>query len=432
MARITGVIAGVLAGLNLKAYFFRNDQYVRYDMPQDRADPGYPLPINGNWRMPWTQGFDAATNWNDGKAYFFRGTEYLRYDLLQDKADDGFPKPITAGWHGVWAEGVDAAVKWNDHVAYFFRGNHYIRYDIDNKSAAAGYPKPIAGNWRMPWTDGIDAVVNWGNGKAYFFKGDQYLRYDISADRVDDGYPLSTAEHWPGVLPLTRRTSFDVAKHGFQFPNSFQIDPRKFGVQANSWILGLCGGMCDGAADRWAHNKPIPSLTHPPAQTCPELELFWELFGREMYTLYPAVWAQVLFWQESPDADRDIPNPVNPNFPTHITGLGTWTAQQWPEIKRLIDLGVPAILCIIRESGNGNPSNNHQVLAIGYEMVNPFRVRIPIYDPNHPREEQVLAFDLSDPKNGIHATESDGKPVRGFFLNGSDGRPFIPAKPTPA
>jgi hypothetical protein len=135
-------------------------------------------------------------------------------------------------------------------------------------------------------------------------------------------------------------------------------------------------------------------------------------------------------WQFLPDADEDIPNPVNPQFQTHIEGLGSLTARQWPELKRLLDEGVPAILCIIRVEGKSDPSKNHQVLAIGYEMDNPFHVRIPIYDPNHPRDEQTLTIDLTDPSGGIHAKESDGNPVRGFFLNGSDGRPFHPAKPT--
>jgi hypothetical protein len=32
-----------------KAYFFRGDQYLRYDWNSDSMDSGYPLPIAGNW-----------------------------------------------------------------------------------------------------------------------------------------------------------------------------------------------------------------------------------------------------------------------------------------------------------------------------------------------------------------------------------------------
>ncbi|WP_420705737.1 hemopexin repeat-containing protein [Streptomyces sp. NRRL F-5630] len=30
-------------------YFFKDDQYVRYDLDADRADSGYPKAIKGNW-----------------------------------------------------------------------------------------------------------------------------------------------------------------------------------------------------------------------------------------------------------------------------------------------------------------------------------------------------------------------------------------------
>ncbi|MGZ0200220.1 hemopexin repeat-containing protein [Streptomyces sp. RM1] len=34
-----------------KAYFFKDDQYVRYDLEADRADSGYPKSIRGNWNF---------------------------------------------------------------------------------------------------------------------------------------------------------------------------------------------------------------------------------------------------------------------------------------------------------------------------------------------------------------------------------------------
>ena len=48
------------------------DAYIRYDIKADKADPGYPKPINKRtWPGVWTNGVDAATNWGKGKVYFF-------------------------------------------------------------------------------------------------------------------------------------------------------------------------------------------------------------------------------------------------------------------------------------------------------------------------------------------------------------------------
>jgi matrix metalloproteinase-14 (membrane-inserted) len=189
---------------NGKAYFFKGNQYIRYDIKADKADPGYPKPINqSNWPgFPWNDGITAAVNWGNGKAYFFNGNQYIRYDIASDKTDPGYPNSINQStWPGLpWNE-IDAGVNWGNGKAYFFRGNQYIRYDIAFDKADLGYPKPInQSNWPgLPW-DQIDAAANWGNGKAYFFKGNQYIRYDIKADKADPGYPKPINQsNWPGL-----------------------------------------------------------------------------------------------------------------------------------------------------------------------------------------------------------------------------------------
>lgn len=100
----TGIDAVVNWG-NGKAYFFKGSEYIRYDIAADKADPGYPQPINGStWPGVgniWTS-FDAVVNWGNGKAYFFKGSEYIRYDIAADRADPGYPQPINGGtWPGV-------------------------------------------------------------------------------------------------------------------------------------------------------------------------------------------------------------------------------------------------------------------------------------------------------------------------------------------
>jgi hypothetical protein len=195
---------------NGKAYLFHGDTYVRYDPAADKADPGYPAPIKGNWRgLPdrFTRNLDAAVLWPNHKAYLFKGNQYCRYDVAGDAMDRGYPARIAGNWPGfppAFEASVDAAVVWNNGKAYFFKGDQYIRYDVASDRTDPGYPLPIAGNWAgLPgeFQSGIDAVVLWNNGKAYLFKGRQYVRYDLASDRVDAGYPLPIAGNWVGLPP---------------------------------------------------------------------------------------------------------------------------------------------------------------------------------------------------------------------------------------
>jgi Hemopexin len=415
-----------------KAYFFRSPDYIQYDIALDRADPGYPQAAAADWPGTWNAGFDTGAS-TGIYAYFFKGDQYVRVNLLTRRPDEGYPKLIAADWHGVWKDGIDAVVFWNADVAYFFKNDQYIRYDLKAEKTVDGYPKAIASTWPGLWKDGIDSAVVWNNGKAYFFKGDQYIRYDIAADRSDPGYPMAIAGNWPGVVPVSAKTSFDPAKNGFKFANSFNIDPRLFGSKGKTWSFGLCGGMCSGALERWTNKEPIPDLTHVPQQKCPELDLFWELFGRQAFTLFPDVWLEVALWQASPDVDTTIPAIVPGSQPIKTTGLGTRTASQWPKLKELLDKGIAAVIVLIRAKGEQDPSENHQVVAIGYEMPTLYDIHVQIYDPNHPGETQELRFNLSDPANkNINGTETDGKTFRGFFIDMEDGRPYTPAQPTPA
>lgn len=91
-----------------KAYFFKGAQYVRYDISGERVDDGYPLPIAGYWPGLGEVGFgdqlDGAINWGNGKAYFFKGAQYVRYDVPGNRVDDGYPLPIAGYWPGLLAE----------------------------------------------------------------------------------------------------------------------------------------------------------------------------------------------------------------------------------------------------------------------------------------------------------------------------------------
>jgi hypothetical protein len=189
---------------NGKAYFFRGVQYLRYDPKTDKVDPGYPKPISGNWPgfpANFAAGVSAMALWINAKAYFFKGNQYIRYDIAADKVDPGYPKPISGNWPGLWSDKIDAAVVWPNGKAYFFRGAQYMRYDLAIDKVDPGYPKTIQAGWPFPpgFTAGINAVAVWNNGKAYFFRGSEYIRYDIATDKTDGGYPKPISGNWPGL-----------------------------------------------------------------------------------------------------------------------------------------------------------------------------------------------------------------------------------------
>lgn len=85
-----------------RLYVFNRDQYVRYDLEADRVDDGYPKTIGTYWAGMLEAGFgsgiDAFIRWDPDTAYAFRGDQYLRYNIPADKVDPGYPRTITAHW----------------------------------------------------------------------------------------------------------------------------------------------------------------------------------------------------------------------------------------------------------------------------------------------------------------------------------------------
>jgi len=142
---------------NGKAYFFSGNGYVAYlvDPNNEGAIAGYPKYTDLNWLgwpAHWSEGIDAGLVWNASYAYFFRGAEYIRYNIPEDRVDPGYPKPIAGNWPGLaeaFPQGVDSAIDWGNGYVYFFQGNSYVRYrkDPGQEGVEAGYPRAIAGNW---------------------------------------------------------------------------------------------------------------------------------------------------------------------------------------------------------------------------------------------------------------------------------------------
>lgn len=82
------------------AYFFSGNQFLVYDVEKKRPLAGYPRTIK-NEDFPGLEkfaggasNFDAVINWGNGKVYFFKADEYIRFDIKSHKADLDFPRPL--------------------------------------------------------------------------------------------------------------------------------------------------------------------------------------------------------------------------------------------------------------------------------------------------------------------------------------------------
>lgn len=201
-------------------------------------------------------------------------------------------------------------------------------------------------------------------------------------------------------------TDFVPRRHGFRFVNSFSIQKSEFRLGKGKLRFGLCGGMCLSALRKYNDAARMPTRRTPPVAGTP---LFKELFLCQTETLLPATWVRFLKWQLRPARRR---------ISTRHT-IGSSTYQQWRrKLRSRINKGAPTILGLIRANGpKADPSNNHQVLAIGYTFdAGAKDLTLSVYDPNHPGAVVKLTMNFKNPGTGIRAAQSTGEKLRGFFV----------------
>ena len=149
--------------------------------------------------------------------YFFRDEQYIRWDVDNEKLFDGYPKSITEGWPGLMElfpgaplTGAISVPGWNNKIYFFFKNqDHAAVWDI------AGHqldPEPIAISRLMPshmTESGFFAPVHVDRGDrqtVYAFRGDAYTRFTVEPgklpEREDDGYPRKIGDGWTGGLTV--------------------------------------------------------------------------------------------------------------------------------------------------------------------------------------------------------------------------------------
>lgn len=144
---LEGALRGQGANYSAFTYFFRNGAYQRVQHATMTPD-GSSRATAGPWGLP-----DRFTSFNavfpgSGKksqfAYFFRGNEYVRYDWRIDKASPNYPKTIGPNWHTAAPfdqnlDGVVVGVAGFATKAYLFKTID-VTVDENGEPAAAGAP----------------------------------------------------------------------------------------------------------------------------------------------------------------------------------------------------------------------------------------------------------------------------------------------------
>ena len=135
--------------LDDKVFFFCGEYYSEMDANTGEFSPAKKI-IEG-WPGVGFEKIDAALRFQHDTVYFFSGNQYVRYNVLENKADEGYPQLISERWLGVSFEKIDAAIYWGHGKVFFFRDDQYIRYDIVNYRADSGFPRHIKGNYVDDW-----------------------------------------------------------------------------------------------------------------------------------------------------------------------------------------------------------------------------------------------------------------------------------------
>jgi hypothetical protein len=198
-------------------------------------------------------------------------------------------------------------------------------------------------------------------------------------------------------------TNFHPLEHGFHFINSFEFNfkldlPLANPIHLKDIFYGLCGGMCFTALDYFNAGLPIPSITEvdrlPP-------DLLAYLHKRQLDSLNLPVVPKVIEWMLRNDLD-----------------VGRLTTRlEVPKMRTRLEAGKPVVLGLIRVHTGQSPTENHQVLATGYDFDETTNlVKIHLYDPNHPGEEPSLLLNNSQPSQGINISQSTREALRAFFV----------------
>lgn len=207
-------------------------------------------------------------------------------------------------------------------------------------------------------------------------------------------------------VSTAKRTSFDPAKHGFNFSNTFQTEL----IVKDVRFGGLCGGMVYTSLDYFNSRRSIADQDYRPAVNT---TLFRTIYSRQEKSILDNLdkWAELI---------------VNP-FGARNDEFFRWGLEGKPggrldELAKSIDAGRPTPLGLFKD-GSGGMQPHHQVLAIGYDKgrykgdLGPHQkdLKIFIYDPNYPKQTKTLVPDTN--KKDFYYAENPGQRWKTYFVD---------------
>ena len=165
--------------------------------------------------------------------YFFRDRQYIRWDVEREVLGEGYPRAIREGWPGLIEarpgeilHGAMHVPDWDNRVFFFFTGSpEVLTWDVERHAMAA--PRvPVADLMPSALTaDGWFTPLYADTGDArrvYAFRGDTYTRFTVSPgatpDAEDDGYPRKIGDGWTGGISVAPTCAVCVHWHSRSEP----------------------------------------------------------------------------------------------------------------------------------------------------------------------------------------------------------------------
>ena len=248
---------------------------------------------------------------------------------------------------------------------------------------------------------------------------DPWSLADVNLDKLLKVSPLvrTVSAYVPPPPPGAERlpeAGFLPSWNGLHFANAFSppsdrliktpLGEIPLGTASN----GFEGGMVFVALDYYLMKLPVPATTETPRDAI----LYDYIFRRQLDSLNLPAAMRFVEWMDPKMSNEDR--------------AVRMIKEEWPAVKARLDDGQPCPLGLVcvRSADLNQMGQNHQVLAYGYALNEPW-LTLRVYDPNSPdRDDVALEMNLADLEHAVPLSYSAGKPVFAFFR--TEYKPFTP------